>query len=139
VAFRTVARREAQQCNSGYEVHANLLLNHDNPSVDSISFGSRYQDDRASTGIISSRYREFGRRNDHAAENAPQLVGEGSGDRRSKGRRPPGAMILTRPAPGSRGKNGSYSTSNHRSTPNYQLAPDQIDSVVEFILSLKAK
>jgi hypothetical protein len=132
VAFRTVARREAQQCNSGYEVHANLLLNHDNPSVDSISFGSRYRDDRASTGIISSRYREFGRRNDHAAENAPQLVGEGSGDR-------PGAMVQRRPAPGSRGKNGSYSASNHRSTPNYQLAPDRIDSVVEFILSLKAR
>ena len=29
--------------------------------------------------------------------------------------------------------------SNHRSMPNYQLAPEQIDHVIAFILSLKAK
>ena len=33
----------------------------------------------------------------------------------------------------------AFLLTDHPSMPNYQLAPDQIDSVVEFILSLKAK
>jgi mono/diheme cytochrome c family protein len=33
----------------------------------------------------------------------------------------------------------AFLLSNHPSMPNYQLAPDQIDSVIAFILSLKGK